>query len=253
MKNIIINNISTSYYITEDGKCYNSITGKYLKGQENYKNHYFSYNLTLPDGSKKRCYAHRLVAMAYLAPPKDKKKKEINHIDGNKLNNCIDNLEWVSAEENAQHALNIELRKFNHVFCFTPDKKLIAEYKNVIEASKAAKISPSIISQEINKEIKTLSGGFYWSKEKELKEIKNYTNIGKKKEVYQYDLNGKFIMSYPSTGIAAKAINANNSHIGECCRGKLKQYKNFVWRYAEDIVSPSNENQRDAGEASQDQ
>nr|DAF58888.1 MAG TPA: hypothetical protein [Siphoviridae sp. ctxMM9] len=32
MKNIIINNISTSYYITEDGKCYNSITGKYLKG-----------------------------------------------------------------------------------------------------------------------------------------------------------------------------------------------------------------------------
>jgi predicted HAD superfamily hydrolase len=69
MKNIIIDNISTSYFITEDGKCYNSITNKYLKGQENYKNHYFSYNLTMPDGSKKRCYAHRLVANAYLEPP----------------------------------------------------------------------------------------------------------------------------------------------------------------------------------------
>ena len=53
MKQIIIDNISTQYYITEDGKCYNNRTGKYLKGQENYKNGYFSYNLTLPDGRKK--------------------------------------------------------------------------------------------------------------------------------------------------------------------------------------------------------
>ena len=50
-------------------------------------------------------------------------------------------------------------------------------------------------------------------------------------------------MSYPSTGIAAKAIGGASSHIGECCRGKLKRYKNFVWRYAEDIVSPSDESQ----------
>lgn len=99
MKNIIINNISTSYYITEDGKCYNSNTGKYLKGQENYKNGYFSYNLTLPDGSKTRQYAHRLVAKAFLPIPEEG-KTEVNHIDGNKLNNNIDNLEWVTPGEN---------------------------------------------------------------------------------------------------------------------------------------------------------
>ena len=53
-------------------------------------------------------------------------------------------------------------------------------------------------------------------------------------------------MTYPSTGIAARAIGANSgSHIGECCRGKIKQYKGFVWRYVEDIVSTSNENWRD--------
>ena len=50
-------------------------------------------------------------------------------------------------------------------------------------------------------------------------------------------------MSYPSTGTAAKAVGGTSSHIGECCRGKLKRYKNFVWRYAEDIVSPSDESQ----------
>lgn len=241
MKQIIINNIRTSYYITEEGQCYNSNTGKYLKGQENVKNGYFSYNLTMPNGDKKRCYAHRLVAEAYL-PKDDVNKNQVNHIDGNKLNNAINNLEWVSQSENQQHAIKNGLKKVQHIFCFTPEKKLVAEYENIEEASRAAKISQSIISQEINKEIKTLSGGFYWSKENVLKDVKNYTNTGRAKIVYQYDLNGRFIMEYPSTGIAARAIGASNSsHIGECCRGKIKSYKGYIWKYKEDIVSTSSE------------
>lgn len=250
MKEIIINNIRTSYYITEDGRCYNSKTNKYLKGQENYKNGYFSYNLTMPDGSKKRCLAHRLVAIAYI-PNTDPKKNQINHIDGNKLNNGVDNLEWVSQEESQQHAIATGLRKFDHVFCFTKDKKLVAEYLNAHEAARAVHISHSLILQELNKEVKTLTGNFYWSREKELGVTKDYTNTGKAKIVNQYDLNGRFIMQYPSTGIAAKAIGVKaSSHIGECCRGKIKQYKGYIWRYAEDIVSPSSESQRDISEMS---
>lgn len=72
--------------------------------------------------------------------------------------------------------------------------------------------------------------------------VKNYPNIGKAKEVFQYDLNGRFINCYSSTGGAARSLGVNNgSHIGECCRGKLKQYKGFIWRYSEDIVSPFKE------------
>lgn len=241
MKQIIVDNISTAYYITKDGKCYNSNTGNYLKGQVNHKNGYLSYNLTLPDGRKKRCYAHRLVAIAYIENKYN--KKEVNHIDGNKLNNCMDNLEWVSSSENKQHALKNELQKFDHVFCFSKDKKLVAEYLNIADAAAAAKISYSLIWQELHKEVKALSGGFYWSFSPTLGKTIEYKNTGKAKVVYQYDLNGKFIISYPSTGVAAKAIGGTPSHIGECCRGKLKRYKNFVWRYAEDIVSPSDESQ----------
>ena len=243
MKQIIINNISTSYFITEDGKCYNSKTNKYLKGQENYKNHYFSYSLTMPDGSKKRCYAHRLVAEAFLPKPEDINKNQINHIDGNKLNNNIDNLEWITPQENTRHAIDNELKTFKHVYCFNKNKELVAEYKTVKEAATAIGITPTIILQELNKDIKTLSGGFYWSREKELNQIKNYRNTGKAKIVYQYDLKGKFINKYESTGCAARSLGLKNgSHIGECCRGKIKTYKGFIWRYFEDIVSPSNEN-----------
>ena len=249
MKNIILNNISTSYYITEDGKCYNNITNKYLKGQVG-KNGYVSYNLTMPDGSKKRCYAHRLVATAFLDQPSSR-HKEVNHIDGNKLNNHKDNLEWITPSENQRHALRMELHKYDHIFCFNKDKELIAEYPNVMEAARAANISHSLISQELNKEKKALSGGFYWSRENKLSSTIEYKNCGKAKKVNQYDLNFKYITSYPSTGVAAKAIGIkNSSHIGECCRGKIKSYKGFIWRYADDIVSTSSVSQRDVCETS---
>lgn len=241
MQNIKIDNISTSYYITADGKCYNNTTNKFLKGQVG-KHGYLTYNLTLPTGRKKRVYAHRLVGEAFLHK-QSLKHNQINHKDGNKLNNHIDNLEWVTPQENQQHALENELRQYAHVFCFNKNKKLIAEYNNVAVASKATGISKSIIFQELNKEIKTLSGGFYWSRTNILDKTIDYPNLGKAKKVNQYTLDGKYIFTYPSVGTAARALGLKKgSHIGECCRGKIKSYKNFIWRYVDDIVSPLSEN-----------
>lgn len=240
MKQIVVDNISTNYYITEDGKCYNSLTGRYLKGQVNYKNGYLSYNLKLQGGRSKRFYAHRLVAIAFIDNPLN--KQEVNHIDGNKLNNSVDNLEWVTSSENKKHAIDKELRKLKHVFCFTPDKILVAEYKNIQDASKAVGITSSQICMELNKETKSLLGGFYFSYSKELGPTKNYKNTGRAKPVNQYDLNGKYITTFPSCGIAAKSTKSNFSHIAECCRGKLKTHNGYIWRYVEDIVLTLDEN-----------
>ena len=137
----------------------------------------------MPNGDKKRCYAHRLVALAYI-PNEDKNKTQINHIDGNKINNCVDNLEWVTPQENQQHALKSELRKFNHVYCFSKDKKLVAEYLNIAEAANAVGISRNLILQELQKEVKALTGGYFWSKERILGETIQYKNLGKAKAVY---------------------------------------------------------------------
>lgn len=57
------------------------------------------------DGTNKHFPIHRLVAMAFVDNPNN--LPEVNHIDGNKENNCAGNLEWVSRSENMKHAYSI--------------------------------------------------------------------------------------------------------------------------------------------------
>lgn len=67
---------------------------------------YLCFNLRV-DGVYKYISAHRLVAEAFVPNPDN--KPQVNHIDGNKFNNHVSNLEWVTASENVQHAYDTGL------------------------------------------------------------------------------------------------------------------------------------------------
>ncbi len=78
-----------------------------LKPKDNGKG-YKAVNLSTGDGNFKVRYIHRLVAFAFLALTEG--LDEVNHIDGDKANNEVSNLEWCDRSHNVSHAFSTGLR-----------------------------------------------------------------------------------------------------------------------------------------------
>ncbi len=101
--------IKDYYAITDEGKVYSDNSGL-MKTRNKGNTEYQIINFMRKDGTKKTYRLHRLVLMAF-NPVKDMDKLEVNHIDGNKKNNNLSNLEWCTPSENQRHAFNTGLQK----------------------------------------------------------------------------------------------------------------------------------------------
>jgi len=106
---------------------------------------------------------HVLVAKSFLNNPTN--LPLVNHIDGDKHNNNISNLEWASYSENNSHALRTGLRspKQCTINQYTISGVLLKTYSSVIDASQSVGISREAISHCINGRSKR-AGGFVWKK-----------------------------------------------------------------------------------------
>lgn len=126
------------YYVTDTGDVYSRKgDGRFrkLSPQKSYKG-YLRVHMYKMDGRTQHKYIHRLVAEAFI--PNPNKKPYINHIDGNKENNAVPNLEWCTSGENEIHKRKVLGFKPNNKaksVIQKKDGKTIKEYKSIKEAS----------------------------------------------------------------------------------------------------------------------
>lgn len=128
----------------------------------------------------KREYTHRLVAIHFIPNPDN--KPEVNHIDGNKENNHVSNLEWVTKLENCRHASETGLinktsekrnkqaaingkngayKQMKKVLQFDKNGNFIAEYESIKIAGEKNNIPYQNIGENCNGKRKS-AGGYIW-------------------------------------------------------------------------------------------
>ena len=143
------------YAITEDGQVWSYRRNKYLKQQQ--ARNYLSIELH-KDNNRKNYFIHRLVAETYIPNPHN--LPEVNHIDENKYNNCVDNLEWVSHKDNMNHGTQKERASTKckkRIRCIETD----TVYNSTKEAAEVLDIKAPNITACLKGRQKT-SGKYHW-------------------------------------------------------------------------------------------
>ena len=143
---------TTNYFVSSLGRFKNS-KGIIMK---DYKPHHTGYIYVRVNIDK---YAlHRLVALTFIDNPES--KPFVNHIDGNKTNNSLTNLEWTTVKENNLHNHKAGLTKkyTRKIIQYDLEMNKIQEFNSIIEASKAVHISLTCIKDVLYNKQKSTKG-----------------------------------------------------------------------------------------------
>ena len=120
------------------------------------------------NGKPKWYYVHRLVAIAFIPNPYN--LPQVNHIDENKTNNCVENLEWCNQKYNVNYGTCIErrIKKLKNrkdlskpILQFDLEGKLINEYPSINEVERQTGFKNPNICKCLKGKTKTC-GGFLW-------------------------------------------------------------------------------------------
>lgn len=233
-KTIIINNKETNYEVSSEGKVRNKNTKKELKQQ--YQNGYYHCTLSI-DKKPRRFRVHRLVANMFISNPEN--KEYVNHIDGDRKNNNVNNLEWVTPSENTRHAVKsglISSRKKRAVIQYNMNGDMMMGFNSLKEAEDNTGVSQSKITLACQRKRRS-AGDYQWRYADDKQDV---TKIEKKwfsgKRVAQCDDNFNIIRIYDSYNDAAKAVNGTASAISRICSGINQHHKGYRWKIVEEIV-----------------
>lgn len=217
-----------NYEISDLGQVRNIKTKYILKGNKK-KTGYLEYCLYI-NGEKKTYLGHILVAKLFLPNPFN--YDQVNHKDGNKKNNSVNNLEWTTSSGNNSHAWQNNLNT-PHILRPVEQYNLMGEYIQTFPsiASAVNTTGASKIREVANGNRKS-SGGYIW------KWVENFIpeDRGKAKKVAMLDDKQNILQIFNSVSEAAKQTGANRKGISAVCLGKQKKCFNCYWKFINDDI-----------------
>ena len=117
--------------------------------------------LSSKEEKHKTLTVHRIVAKTFIPNPEE--KEDVNHIDGNKLNNNVNNLEWTTTQENIikRYEIGIDGNNYKRVSQFDKDGNLVGSFSSSYEAERITGIKRTSIGACCRGERLT-AGGYVW-------------------------------------------------------------------------------------------
>ena len=227
------------YYVTQQGDVVNA-KGNTLTPTINKKTGYKEVSLWKDNKGLTRMI-HRLVALTYLTNPNN--LPEVNHIDGNKLNNHVDNLEWVTRSENMIHAYSIGLIKQTKLLNDPTYETLLERFlQGESMTSLALEHSAGLTRVTINMRKLAKDLGMHEQFEAQLKEQKRIrntqANAAKQQEVAQYTLEGELVAIHASLTSASKALGKSTTGpISNAVHGMTKSAYGFKWELVDTALN----------------
>jgi hypothetical protein len=231
-----------NYYITRFGDIWNNNTKRWLRPCLDDK----YWVITLYGEKKSYCQLHRLVAQTFILKPLD--KEFVNHKDGNKSNPYYENLEWVTASENAQHAHDNNLINVKTSVCkFNLNKEFIAVYESMEDAIKSVGLKSSGNISDVCIGKKQTAGKHVWKYTRDCiknedgtynypfveGEIKSCSHKGPS-PTCQFNLDGSFKAIHKTAKEGADTVSLTRNCISVVCRDKKGTSAGYIWRYERD-------------------
>nr|DAG27989.1 MAG TPA: homing endonuclease [Caudoviricetes sp.] len=147
------------YLVFADGTIYSRKTHRILKAKH-HSGGYLQVAVCYNGGVIKYPLIHRMVAESFI--PNPEMKPEVNHKNGNKTDNRLENLEWVSHAENANHCYSHELNRAAHpVEMYSKDGTFINRFYSMWEAQRQTGVWQGNIYKVCTGKLKS-SGGYVW-------------------------------------------------------------------------------------------